>query len=151
MGWGEEKRVVASDISRGSVSISLVLDLARSSSTRRQRVHYIALLSQRERVNTRRLRNRCFGRGCAFQRRNRDFNWLGGCCCFSAKMSVVDDVIGYKPSEEEDFYALLGCDESSSVSYFLFIYLGWDYSRGVLIFPKDCLLAVSCDLFFIRR
>ncbi|XP_058800665.1 J domain-containing protein [Phymastichus coffea] len=27
----------------------------------------------------------------------------------------VDDVLNYKPNEEEDFYALLGCDESSSV------------------------------------
>ncbi|XP_008204516.1 J domain-containing protein isoform X2 [Nasonia vitripennis] len=30
-------------------------------------------------------------------------------------MSVVDDVLNYKPSEDEDFYALLGCDESASV------------------------------------
>ena len=28
----------------------------------------------------------------------------------------VEDVLNYKPSEEEDFYGLLGCDESASVS-----------------------------------
>ena len=31
------------------------------------------------------------------------------------KMSV-EDAINYKPSEEEDYYALLSCDESSTVS-----------------------------------
>lgn len=28
----------------------------------------------------------------------------------------VEDAINYKPSEEEDYYALLSCDESSTVS-----------------------------------
>ena len=32
------------------------------------------------------------------------------------KMSV-EDAINYKPSEEEDYYALLSCDESSTVSF----------------------------------
>ncbi|KAF3419782.1 hypothetical protein E2986_13956 [Frieseomelitta varia] len=27
----------------------------------------------------------------------------------------VEDVINYKPSEEEDYYALLSCDESATV------------------------------------
>lgn len=32
-------------------------------------------------------------------------------------MSAVDEILSYKKNPEEDFYALLNCDESSSVSY----------------------------------
>lgn len=35
-------------------------------------------------------------------------------------MSAVDEIIGYKRSPDEDFYALLNCDEHSSVSVVLF-------------------------------
>lgn len=31
-------------------------------------------------------------------------------------MSAVDEIIGYKRTPDEDFYALLNCDEHSSVS-----------------------------------
>lgn len=31
-------------------------------------------------------------------------------------MSAVDEIIGYKRSPNEEFYALLNCDEHSSVS-----------------------------------
>lgn len=34
-------------------------------------------------------------------------------------MSAVDAIINYKRSPNEDFYALLHCDENSSVSNFL--------------------------------
>lgn len=34
-------------------------------------------------------------------------------------MSAVDEIIGYKRSPDEDFYALLNCDEHSSVSVVL--------------------------------
>lgn len=32
----------------------------------------------------------------------------------------VEDVLNYKPSEDEDFYGLLGCDDSSSVRILIF-------------------------------
>lgn len=35
-------------------------------------------------------------------------------------MSAVDEIINYKRSEDEDFYKLLGCDENSTVSLFVF-------------------------------
>lgn len=44
-------------------------------------------------------------------------------------MSAVDEIIGYKRSPNEEFYALLNCDEHSSVSvdatnpFFAFILL----------------------------
>jgi hypothetical protein len=31
-------------------------------------------------------------------------------------MSNVDEILSYKKNPDEDFYALLNCDESSSVS-----------------------------------
>lgn len=37
----------------------------------------------------------------------------------SVRMSKVDDILGYQRSDAEDFYKILGCDESSSVSSFL--------------------------------
>lgn len=36
------------------------------------------------------------------------------------KMTGVDEIINYQRHPDDDFYALLGCDENSSVSY-LFI------------------------------
>lgn len=33
----------------------------------------------------------------------------------------VDDVLNYKPNENENYYALLGCDESSTVSRNFFL------------------------------
>lgn len=32
-------------------------------------------------------------------------------------MSGVDEILSYKKNPDEDFYALLNCDEHSSVSY----------------------------------
>lgn len=50
------------------------------------------------------------------------------------KMSV-EDAINYKPSEEEDYYALLSCDESSSVSF-------TDFKRFPII--RDPLFTFVC-------
>lgn len=36
-----------------------------------------------------------------------------------SRMSKVDDILGYQRNDAEDFYKILGCDESSSVSFFL--------------------------------
>lgn len=33
------------------------------------------------------------------------------------KMTGVDEIINYQRHPDEDFYALLGCDENSNVSY----------------------------------
>ena len=35
----------------------------------------------------------------------------------------VEDVINYKPSEEEDYYALLSCDESATVRQIFCVFL----------------------------
>lgn len=36
--------------------------------------------------------------------------------CDFSKMSAVDEILSYKKKEEEDYYAILGVDEHSSVS-----------------------------------
>lgn len=33
-------------------------------------------------------------------------------------MSGVDEILNYKRKEEDDYYAILGCDEDSTVRYF---------------------------------
>lgn len=32
-------------------------------------------------------------------------------------MSAVEDILSYKKNPDEDFYAMLNCDENSSVSF----------------------------------
>lgn len=36
-------------------------------------------------------------------------------------MTTVGDILDYKKNKKEDYYAILGCDENSSVSALLFI------------------------------
>lgn len=36
-------------------------------------------------------------------------------------MSSVGDILDYKKNENEDYYAILGCNENSSVSLYLFL------------------------------
>lgn len=70
-------------------------------------------------------------------------------------MSVVDDVLNYKPSEDEDFYALLGCDESASVSYILFIvirpsFCAYSLLRDTVLYRgREMIGALSCVIEFI--
>lgn len=33
-------------------------------------------------------------------------------------MTNVDEILNYKKKEDEDYYAILGCDESATVSVF---------------------------------
>lgn len=40
-------------------------------------------------------------------------------------MSAVDEILSYKKNPDEDYYAILNCDESSSVS--------WDESQTLWI------------------
>lgn len=46
---------------------------------------------------------------------------------YSSRMSKVDDILGYKKNDDEDFYKILGCDESSTVS-FNFVIFHQDYA-----------------------
>lgn len=48
----------------------------------------------------------------------------------------VEDAINYKPSEEEDYYALLSCDESSTVRQIFWIIFarGWIPEISVVFF-----------------
>lgn len=36
-------------------------------------------------------------------------------CGANVKMTNVDEILNYKRKEEEDYYAILGCDEDSTV------------------------------------
>lgn len=52
----------------------------------------------------------------------------------AVKMTGVDEILNYKKNPDDDFYALLGCDENSSVSFIV-----------TLIFcGKFCLNILSC-------
>lgn len=86
------------------------------------------------------------------------FNWTiltGYCCCWTSKnlqkedwgswkrkrkyqwgKMSVEDAINYKPSEEEDYYALLSCDESSTVRQIFWITFarGWFPEISVVFF-----------------
>lgn len=55
----------------------------------------------------------------------------------------VEDAINYSPSEEEDYYALLSCDESSTVRHetYLSRFARWNLH-------SHCRLIIECNVIF---
>lgn len=44
-------------------------------------------------------------------------------------MSNVDEILSYKKNPDEDFYALLNCDESSSVGITIFHFIPFIFDK----------------------
>lgn len=66
-------------------------------------------------------------------------------------MSGIDEIIGYQKNSDEDFYGMLNCNESSTVSSLVVIV---KYSvlqkKSVMQFEKEISL-LNFDLFYWRH